>query len=256
MVLCEILGIRHIEQSEHATVYRPMMNTILSNGYLSPEDAADAIKEALASTASIIEEKRANPADDVFSAMIHAHDEEGRLTDVELVNICLQLIIGGFQTVSSQIPLSILALLREPRQFRLLIERPDLMPGAVEELLRYVSVMTALLVRVPTRDIVLGGATIPAGSAVLPSSGAANKDPDVFAEPESLIVTRSIQQHAAFGHGTHYCIGASLARAELEIAIGTLIRRLPTLRLAVREEDLEWASALTVRTVRKLPVAW
>jgi cytochrome P450 len=136
-------------------------------------------------------------------------------------------------------------------------EHPELLPNAVEELMRWVPLGTlAAFARYATEDVQLEGGLVRAGDAVMVSVAAANRDDRVFAEPEHIDLTRSPVPHIAFGHGAHHCVGAQLARMELQVALGTLLRRFPTLRLAVPAEDLRWKEGMLVRGLQELPVAW
>jgi cytochrome P450 len=184
--------------------------------------------------------KRAEPGDDLLSALITARDEEGGLAGDELVPMAFLLLVAGYVTTVNLIGNGITALLTHSDQLELLRADPGLMPGAVEEFLRYDGPVNPGVVRFPTEDVEVGGELIPRGATVLVATAVADRDPARFAEPDRLDVTRTENPHLAFGHGIHYCLGASLARLEGEIAIGTALRRLPGLALAVPYEDLYW----------------
>jgi cytochrome P450 len=148
-------------------------------------------------------------------------------------------------------------LLTHPQQLAVLRARPELVPGAVEELLRYVPLgASAVLARYATEELELGGVRIRAGEPVIAAMASANRDGTVFDDPDRLDVTRGAGPHLGFGHGVHHCLGAQLARMELQVALGTLLERLPELGLAVDEKELEWKSGLLVRGLRHLPVTW
>jgi cytochrome P450 len=144
-----------------------------------------------------------------------------------------------------------------PELLAQLRERPELVNAAVEELMRWVPLGAgSAFARYATEDIELGGVLVRAGEPVLPSLGSANRDGDVFAEPDRLDFSRESNAHIGFGHGVHHCLGAQLARMELQVALGSLIRRLPELRMAVPETELAWKSGMLVRGLKALPVAW
>ena len=254
-VICELMGARPVRNVERAEILRPMLDALLNTSLTAAE-----VEKYLADTrtfiAELIDDKRANPADDVLTDMITAHDR-GELTENELNTITIQVISAGYHPVASQLPLSVLVLLRRPDQWAQLREHPALLPNAIEETLRYTSAVACAGMRVTVADVELGGVSIPAGEAVLPALGSANKDAAVFADADSLTFTETAKPaHLALGYGTHFCIGAALAKMELETAVGALVDRFPRLRLAIPESDLEWASNLAVRTIRKLPVTW
>ncbi|MFF2410526.1 cytochrome P450 [Streptomyces sp. NPDC058092] len=142
-------------------------------------------------------------------------------------------------------------------QLALLRERPALLPNAVEELLRFTPLtVSAAYPRYATADVELGGGTVPAGRPVLTSTNAANRDPDVFDEPDRLDLTRPAARHLAFGHGPHHCTGAPLARMELQVALGLLLKRMPDIRLACEPDTVEWTTGLLFRGPEHLPVIW
>jgi cytochrome P450 len=148
-------------------------------------------------------------------------------------------------------------LLTQPEQWALLRDRPGLIPTAVEELLRYAPLTTGtILARWAIEDVPLSGGVVPAGAPVFASSEAADRDPGVFAEPNRLDLTRSPNPHLAFGHGPHHCLGAPLARMELQVALGALVDRLPGLRLAAGVDELRWKTGFVVRGPVALPVSW
>jgi cytochrome P450 len=203
----------------------------------------------------LLEAKRARPGDDLLSALVTARDEEGSLDEDELIAMAFLLLIAGYITTVNLIGGGVAALLAHPQQLKLLRDDPGLLPGAVEEFLRYDGPVNPGVIRFPTEDVEIGGVTIPRGATVLVATAIADRDPGEFADPDRLDVTRTENAHLAFGHGIHYCLGAPLARLEGEIAIGTVLRRLPNLALAVPYEDLEWQVA-NLRGPKRLPVSF
>jgi cytochrome P450 len=184
------------------------------------------------------------------ASMFDAREEE-RLSADELSAMFLNLIFAGHETTSNLIVLGLLELHRRPDQWRLLAADPSLAPQAVEELLRYVSPVQSMI-RLAVEDVEIGGVAVEAGRTVIPMIASANRDADVFERPDELDVSRPASDHIAFGLGPHFCIGASLARAEARIALETLARRFPEMSLA--EGDVEWTGSAVVRTIRALPV--
>ena len=192
--------------------------------------AAPALQRLFAYLGDIIAARRAAPRDDLISAMVLAQEEDDALSDAELLATSNLLLIAGHETTTNLIGNGLLALLREPSELARLRTEPGLLPVAIEELLRYDGPVQATI-RVAREDVELGGQAIAAGSLLLVGIGAANHDPDVFAEPERLDVGRDPNPHLAFGFGAHFCLGAPLARLEGEIAFRALLERFPGLAL-------------------------
>jgi cytochrome P450 len=197
----------------------------------------------------LVRERRLHPVDDLLSHLAGEHDGE-RLTDAELVATCVTLLFAGHETTANLLANGLVALLRHPDQLALLRERPELIPGAVEELLRFDGPVQRVR-RVAREDTELGGRRIAKGDLVMAFLGAANRDPEVFSDPDALDVSRDLS-HVAFGHGVHFCVGAGLSRIEAPIALREILRRFPDLRLAT--DDLRWKPNLTFRGLEALPV--
>jgi cytochrome P450 len=205
--------------------------------------------------ADVVAHKRRCPADDLLSRLVTAQDT-GVLSQEELDSMVFQLLVAGQEPVTNQITTALMALLRHPGHLERLRAEPELLPRAVEELLRYDGAFELATWRFFAEDTELYGTRIPAGDSVIVSLDAANRDPARFAEPDTLDFDRTPNPHLAFGHGIHFCPGAALARAELQIALETLLARLPGLRLAVPDEDIEWIPAVLARGVNRLPVMY
>ncbi|MER5849579.1 cytochrome P450 [Streptomyces sp. NPDC002012] len=188
----------------------------------------------------LLEAKRVRPGDDLLSALIVARDEEQRLDEDELIAMAFLLLAAGYITTVNLIGSGIAALLAHPDQLRMLRDDPALLPGAIEEFLRYDGPVNPGIARFAREDITIAGVDIPRGATVLVASAIADRDPEHFPEPDSLDIARQDNAHLAFGHGIHYCLGAPLARLEGQIAIGTALRRLPGLALAVPPDELRW----------------
>ncbi|MFF3504994.1 cytochrome P450 [Streptomyces sp. NPDC003247] len=209
--------------------------------------------------ADLVAGKRDRPQDDLLSALVAVRDEEdGRLSEEELVGTALMLVVAGHESTVNLLGNAVLALLRHPDQLRLLRERPGLMPGAVEEFLRYDTSVERSTSRYAAEDLELGGVSVPRGSLVVVALGSAGHDaPQAEGDdPTVLDVTRSGARHLAFGHGIHYCLGAPLARLETAIALRTLLSRLPELELAAPVDSLDWIGSGIIRGVLSLPVRY
>lgn len=208
----------------------------------------------------LIADKRAHPADDMLSELIAARDNDDRLSEQELVTFGFTLIGAGFDTTANQLANSVLALIHDhPDKWRWLSQNPERIPTAVEELLRHVNLFatdTTGFPRVAVADIEVAGATIKAGDAVVLALTSANRDPEVFADPDTLDLTREHNPHISFGHGIHHCLGMRLGQMEMQIALEGLVRRFPDLRLAIEPELLPWHIGEINHTLTSLPVAW
>ncbi|MFE7665640.1 cytochrome P450 family protein [Streptomyces celluloflavus] len=205
--------------------------------------------------ADLVVHKRREYGEDLLSRLVAARDG-GRLDQEELDSMIFQLLVAGQEPVTQQITTALLTLLRHPRHLAALARRPELLPRAVEELLRHDSAFELTTWRFFAEDADLHGTRIPAGDSVIVSLCAANRDPRHFADADTLDFDRPHRTHLAFGHGTHFCPGAALARVELRIALGTLLRRLSGLQLAVPEAELRWTPAVLARGVDRLPVTY
>ncbi|WP_433733114.1 cytochrome P450 [Nocardia sp. CA-129566] len=252
-VICEMLGVP--AQDQHR--FRDFSDTVLSTTAHTREQISAARAGLEAYLTELVAQRREQPTDDLLGALVAARDDEDRLSEAELVNLGIGLLIAGHETTANQIANFTYVLLTEPGHWELLCGRPELVPSAVEDLLRYVPLGSGgSFPRIATQDLELGGVTIRAGESVFVNTQAANRDEAVFDDPEQLDLTRERNPHMAFGHGAHHCLGAQLARVELQVALDSLLRRFPTLRLAVPIEDVPWKSGLLVRGPKALPVSW
>jgi len=204
---------------------------------------------------ALIAAKRANPADDLLSALVQTQDDGDELTEVELVGMAFLLLVAGHETTVNLIANSTLSLLHDPAQAAALRADPALLPGAVEEFLRFESPVNHATLRYTAAPTEIGGVTVPEGEFVVISLASANRDDDRFGPTAgALDVTRAATGHLAFGHGIHFCLGAPLARLEGQIAIGGLVNRFPDMRLAVDVDDLRWRNSTLLRGLERLPV--
>lgn len=248
-VICELLGVPHGDRDD----FREWSAALLSPE--SAESVQTAGKAMSGYLRGLIDAKRANPADDMLSALVQTQDDGDELTEIELVSMAFLLLVAGHETTVNLIANGVLALLRNPAQLTALHADPGLLPGAVEEFLRYESPVNHATLRYTTEPAEVGGVTIPAEQFVVVSLASANRDPDRFgSDADTLDVTRAPAGHMAFGHGIHFCLGAPLARLEGQIAIGRLVARFPDMTLATAVDDLRWRSSTLLRGLESLPI--
>ncbi|MET8842357.1 cytochrome P450 [Streptomyces rubiginosohelvolus] len=209
-------------------------------------------------TTKLIAERREKPGDDLVSALVKVWDAQDDFPAEELPNHVVALLLGGHEPVAAHLANSLYTLLERPEAYAQLHERPEIMPTAVEELLRFVSIGDVFgFGSYATEDIELEGGTVREGEPILALLASANRDEKVFERPDELDLTREVNPHVAFGHGPHYCVGAWLARLELQVVLATLARRLPDLRLAGGDRTDWWYDITTViRGLKKIPVEW
>lgn len=253
-VICELLGVPVADEHK----FHLWSESIVSTTSLPVETIQEYYGNLLGYMAGLVEQRRREPTDDLLGAMVRARDEdEGRLTEAEMVQLAAGLLAAGHETTVTQIPNFVYTLLGHPEEVARLRADPGLLPGAIEELLRHVPLGAASgFARYALEDVELGGVLVRAGEPVIVELGSANRDGTVFADPDRLDLTRAPNPHVGFGHGVHHCLGAQLARMELQVAIGTLLARFPELRLAVPESELSWKSGMLVRGLKHMPVAW
>ncbi|MCO1581672.1 cytochrome P450 [Crossiella sp. SN42] len=202
----------------------------------------------------LLAERRRAGGEDLLSALIAEHEDGQGLSDTELLRMAMLLLLAGYDTTAGFIGNAMLALLTHPDQMETLRSRPELVPQAVEELLRYDSSVGVTTLRYTTAELAIGTTTIPPGEVVMLLLASANRDDEQFGNADQLDVHRTANSHVAFGHGSHYCLGAPLARAEIQVAITATLRHLPHLALAVEPDALTWRMSRIVRSLRELPV--
>jgi cytochrome P450 len=254
IVIAELLGI----PAEDRDRFR-----VWSNSFLLPPLTDELREQFLRHTDEFVAyldvlfaERRAQPSDDLLSALVRAEEHGDRLSENELYSMAVLLIVAGHETTVSLITNAVLALLGQPDELERLQADPSLMRNAVEELLRYDSPVERTIARWVTEDTQLGGQSIARGDLVIAVVGSANRDDAQFPDADVLDLGRTANRHVGFGRGPHFCLGAPLARLETEIALETLLRRLPNLRLAIAEDDLYWRPIPLFRSLASLPVAW
>ncbi len=220
----------------------------------NPLTAVPSILMFLRYLRALIAERTARPADDLISAMAAAREGGDRLTADEILAVCVLLLTAGHETTRNLIATGTLALLQNPDQLGRLRDDPTLTGKGVEELLRFTVPAETATERYAREDISIAGTTIPRGSLVLAVLASANRDPAYFEDPDTLDVGRNPNRHLSFGQGVHYCLGAPLARLEGQVAIETLLRRAPALRLGVASDQLNWRGGIILRGLTALPV--
>jgi cytochrome P450 len=248
-VICELLGVREEDRTEFSGWSRTLLNAALRL-----EEMQHAAQSMFAYLTGLIAQKRAEPAEDLLSDLVHASDDGDSLSEPELVSTAFLLLVAGHETTVNLIANGVLALLREPEQLARLRAEPQLMPGAVEEFLRFDGPIHLATMRFTAEPVEVGEVTIPAGEFVLVSLLGANRDAERFPEPDRLDITRVAGGHLAFGHGIHYCVGAPLARLEAEIALGGLLARFPDLALDAKPDELVYRQSSLVHGLEALPV--
>ncbi|WP_371574390.1 cytochrome P450 [Streptomyces sp. NBC_01314] len=252
LVIAELLGVPYRDHE----FFQENSNRVLDSS-LSPEEAGLAGRALGQYLDTLFREKLAEPADDVLSEMA-GRVKSGEMAHEEAVNMGVAMLIAGHETTATMISLGTLALFEHPDQLAVLRETddPKVINGAVDELLRYLSIVQTGLRRVAKDDIEIGGQVIRKGDGILFDLQTANWDPNAFPEAERLDLSRPARQHNAFGYGPHQCLGQNLARLELQVVYGTLYKRIPTLSPAAPVEQLAFNHTGTAYGVKCLPVTW
>ncbi|MFF1262371.1 MULTISPECIES: cytochrome P450 [unclassified Streptomyces] len=252
-VISELLGVPVADRDD----FQRWTDSMILQGPEPPDPARvdQAWRHMRSYLTGLLQDKRARPGDDLLSALIATRDEEHQLDEDELIAMAFLLLVAGYITTVNLIGSGIAALLAHPDQLQMLREDPGLLPGAIEEFLRYDGPVSPGIARFAREDVVIAGVAIPRGATVLVASAIADRDPAQFPDPDRLDITRQDNGHLAFGHGIHYCLGAPLARLEGQIAVGTVLRRLPHLSLAVPASELRWRSG-GLRGPEQLPVTF
>ncbi|MFI6346729.1 cytochrome P450 [Streptomyces sp. NPDC050560] len=247
LVICEMLGVPYAERRVFQQASGRLLHQHATDGEVG---AARATLDAL--LADVVRVRRRAPQEDLISLLVSDSD----LDDAEIVGISRLLLIAGHETTTNMLSLGTFALLRHPDQMRRLREDDSLVPGAVEELLRYLGIVNAFPVRVALEDVAVGDVLVRAGQSVAVSVPAVNRAPSLVDAPELLDVGRPRSNHLAFGYGIHQCLGQNLARIELAAGYRGLLDRFPGLRLAVPAGDVPMRSDMAVYGAYELPVTW
>jgi cytochrome P450 len=250
-VLCELLGIPVADRAWIAV-------TVAAYDERAEHQRLE--RELAAYFTELIAARRAEPGDDLVSALVVARDNAGAdgaadgLTGNELISTVFLLVMAGFDTTVNLIASGTMALLTHPGEKTRLRQDPSLLPAAVEELLRFTNPVNHANDRFTIEDVPVGDVVIPAGEWVFPAISSANRDPAQFPDPDRLDLGRDTSGHVAFGHGVHYCLGAPLARMEAEVALGALLARFPQISLAVPPPELRWRPVSLMNGLESLPV--
>ncbi|MFF8884015.1 cytochrome P450 [Streptomyces flaveolus] len=257
-VICEILGVPY----EDRHLFRPWSEQITSTNAYPPEQAMQARRELVSYLTGLAADVHRCPEGSLLRDLVTARDVEGRLSEEEVVQIVFGVLVAGHETTANMIGKGLVALLDHPDQFAAVRTDPSLVPAIIDEVLRYVVLSPSTdphegLHLVTTEEVDLGGLTIPAHSAILVSPTAANLDARTFPAPDQFDLKRAnADSHVAFGYGAHRCLGAQLARLELEVAYTSLLRELPGLRLDVPVNELTYTSGMLLKGLKALPITW
>lgn len=249
-VICEVLAL----PAEDSRFLNDRVNAWM-NLDSPPEVSRQATADLAEYLERLVDTRSAKLGDDLLSGLIRQHLQTGEISREDFLSMLNLMIIGGFDTTANMIALGTVLLLRHPAQMAELRADPGLMPAAVEEMLRYLSVAHHVASRVAIVDVEVSGVTIPGGAGVIASIPAANHDPRAFADPHRFDIHRDARTHVAFNFGTHQCLGQHLARLELQVVFARLLARFPTLRLAIPETELDFRNSM-IYGVSELPVTW
>ncbi|MFI7120717.1 cytochrome P450 [Amycolatopsis sp. NPDC049868] len=246
-VICDLLGV----PSEDRGRFRTFCEGVLSTAAQTREEFMAnhiALREYMS---ELVLRRTREPADDLMTALIEARELDDRLTEPELVDVCIDILLPGYQ---SQVPNFVYALLEQPGAWDRLVAEPELLRRAIEELVRFVPLVEgAPFPRYATADVEVGGVLVRAGEPVVVGMDAANRDPLAFDRPDEILFDREGSHHFGFGHGIHFCPGSQLARMALREEMGALLREMPCLHLA---GEAVWNIEMGIRGLRRMPIAW
>lgn len=253
LVICELLGVPY---EKHDFFQKHTKVLVRRNS--DPQEAIAASEALIGYLQDLLADKLAEPGDDILSDLATRRVATGELTPREAAEMGSLLLAAGHETTANMIALGTVALLRHPDQLALLRDSddPKVIAATVEELLRYLTIVHSGRLRVALEDIETGGVTIRAGDGVICATDVANRDPEVFPDPDRLDIARDARRHVAFGFGVHQCLGQPLARVELQVVYSTLYRRIPTLALATGVDQLRFKHDGVIYGVYELPVTW
>ncbi|MGW2382329.1 cytochrome P450 [Streptomyces sp. NPDC001658] len=250
-VICALLGVPYADHDFFEEQSRRLLRGPAGEDVMDAREQLESYFDALIDQ----KDKQREPGDGVLDELVHQRLREGEMDREELIALALILLVAGHETTANMISLGTYTLLRHPDRLAELRGDPALLPTAVEELMRLLSIADGLL-RMATEDIEVAGTTIRAGDGVVFATSVINRDEDVYPDPDSLDWHRPARHHVAFGFGIHQCLGQNLARAELEIALRSLFERLPTLRLAAPADEIPFKPGDTIQGMLELPVTW
>ncbi|WP_243793744.1 cytochrome P450 [Saccharopolyspora gloriosae] len=249
LVICELLGVPYEDRAE----FQERTGKALDTSLPGPERAQNNIDQR-AYMRELVERAQADPGEDMLGMLVREHGDA--LEAPDLTGIASLLLVAGHETTASMLGLGTLALLRHPDQLALVRDDPERVAPAVEELMRWLSIVHSGAPRVTTTDVEIAGQLVPAGSTVVFALPSANRDDDLVDDPDTFDITRKQINHLGFGHGVHHCVGAPLARMEMCTAFPALLRRFPNLRTVTPDDEIEFRSYHFVYNLKKLDVAW
>ncbi len=251
-VIADLLDVPAADQGK----FREWTQAIVMDGLKGADSdrVATATLEFIMYFHQLFDERRAHPGDDLISGLVQVEEAGDKLDAQELISMVFLLLVAGHETTVNLLANGTLALMQHPDQMQKLRAHPELAESAVEEMLRYDGPVGTSTMRWALEDVEIHGRMIPAGDMVLSSLLAANRDPDVFPNPNTFDITRDPNRHIAFGNGIHYCLGAPLARVEAVIAFNVLLERLPNLALDIDVNDIQWNETLLLHSMKSLPV--
>ncbi|MFE1595634.1 cytochrome P450 [Nocardia sp. NPDC058705] len=251
-VICELLGVPAEDQDR----FRTWSDAFVSLTHMSEEEVHKNRFALAAYLKELVDSRRADPRDDLLSALTTKSDEDGALSEIEVVMMAITILVAGHETTVSMTSSLVLNVLRDDALREQILTAPEKTLGLVDELLRVNPIGDGGPYRVTLEDVEIGGQLIPKGSGVIASVASANQDEEQFPRAKSVDLERGSQGHLAFGHGIHFCLGANLARVELEIALNSLFHRFPGIRLADSVDNLTMRGGMLVHGLERLPVAW
>jgi cytochrome P450 len=257
-VVCSLLGVPfedHAKYEHWASIInvRPQAGEVDEQRRMRTTQAWE---EFIAYLRQLVHQRRAEPGDDLISQLVTVEVDGDHLSDTEAIAVLTEVINGGHDTTANTIVNGAFMLLRHPDQFERLKADPSLAATAADEVLRFRSPVQTTLIRRTTEDVELGGVTIPAESTVLFCLAAANRQPDIFEDPQQFDVARRANRHIGFGNGQHICLGQHLARVEIDVTLAALAQRMPNLALDIDPEQLTWRATTLVMAPTQLPVRW
>jgi cytochrome P450 len=253
-VICELLGVPAEEQPS----FRKWTDAMFTVTGFGRQEAMEAHGQLTAYAQRLIADSRDGSADNFLTQLLTVRDEDGsQLSEAEVQATVMAILVGGYESTAYQIGKTAILLLQEPEQLPALREDPDVLESAIEETLRWSGAPNAIAMpRYAREDVMVGGTLIPKGTTLLLHLESANVDESQFADAGRMDIRRQPNRHLTFGHGPHLCLGAPLARLELHVALSAVLRRFPTMRLAVPVEELRWVTGLAVDGPETLPVTW
>jgi cytochrome P450 len=249
LVICELLGVPYDDREDF------QRRSVRQLDFSVPiPERLELQRQGRAYMTTLVARARRQPGEDILGMLVREHGDE--LTDDELIGVASLLLLAGHETTSNMLGLGTLALLRHPEQLAMVRDDPDAVGPAIEELLRWLSIVQTAIPRITTTDVEVAGVRIPAGNLVFPSMPSGNRDAEFIDSPEVLDIRRGAPGHLAFGHGVHHCLGAPLARMEMRIAFPALLRRFPNLTLAEDFADVAFRTWNFIYGLKSLEVSW